>query len=383
MDDFTDLNHFINQATAAAWPFFIIATIVFAMRTISRIFYSEAAAGWEDYIISVSWVSPLPPYQTSHGTNRAKVFDVVRMVTFQIALSATSRVDTNNLPNTVPDATFWSVFTDAWSFLSVTLPKVGVAFLFIRIFRPKPWTRTIILSLALGLFAVCIAGFFICFVQCNPIAGQWNPYKYPETKCWPRDVQIIYALVGSSSSAALDLGFAIYPGFVIWNLQLPRWKKVSTIGLMSLGIAAFIFAVVKVSSNATLLGDPTLNQLYTRALHIGLWNSIENDFVLIAACLPSVRPLLKAWGVVTRAKVSQFAATKPSATDSSADSQRSLNRCSSIVGVDSEQALELAQKKQAPRPMSQAIHVRYDVELQRERGGLGGSGLPTYDFEGK
>lgn len=107
--------------------------------------------------------------------------------------------------------------------------------------------------MAIGLFVVCVAGFIICFVQCNPVAGQWDPYKHPETKCWPRNVQIYYALIGSckydftiqfalltfpsASSAFLDLVFAIYPGFVIWRLQLPLWKKFSTIGFMGLGVA--------------------------------------------------------------------------------------------------------------------------------------------------
>jgi hypothetical protein len=119
------------------------------------------------------------------------------MITFQLALSATRRVDPSNLPQTVPSATFWSLFTDSWAFLSVTLPKVGVAFLLVRIFRPQPWLRATIMSMAIGLFVVCIGGFIICFVQCSPVAGQWDPYKHPDTKCWPRDVQIIYSLFGS------------------------------------------------------------------------------------------------------------------------------------------------------------------------------------------
>lgn len=128
---------------------------------------------------------------------RMQALDLVRMVTFQLALSATKRVDPLNLPGTVPDATFWSLFTDSWAFLSVTLPKVGVAFLLVRIFRPKPWVRTTIMSMAIGLFVVCIVGFIICFVQCNPVAGQWDPYSHPDTKCWPRNVQIDYSLFGS------------------------------------------------------------------------------------------------------------------------------------------------------------------------------------------
>ena len=93
------------------------------------------------------------------------------MVTFQLALTSTSRLDLNDLPGTVPPAVFWSLFTDSWSFLSVTLPKVGVAFLLVRIFRPRAWEKAVILSMAIGLFIICIAGFVICFVQCNPAAG--------------------------------------------------------------------------------------------------------------------------------------------------------------------------------------------------------------------
>lgn len=35
----------------------------------------------------------------------------------------------------------------------------------------------------------------------------------------------------------MDIAFAVYPGIVVWRLQMPIWKKVSTIALMSLGLA--------------------------------------------------------------------------------------------------------------------------------------------------
>ncbi len=53
------------------------------------------------------------------------------------------------------------------------------------------------MAMAVGLFVVCIVGFVICFVQCSPVAGQWDPYQYPETHCWPRNVQVDYSLVAS------------------------------------------------------------------------------------------------------------------------------------------------------------------------------------------
>jgi hypothetical protein len=54
--EFSELHHFIGQATAASWPFFAIATIIFGMRSVSRIWFMEASYGWEDLIISVSYV---------------------------------------------------------------------------------------------------------------------------------------------------------------------------------------------------------------------------------------------------------------------------------------------------------------------------------------
>ncbi|OAK93510.1 hypothetical protein IQ06DRAFT_382835 [Phaeosphaeriaceae sp. SRC1lsM3a] len=348
------LNFFIDQALGASWPLFAIATIVFFMRSASRMFFTEGSIGWEDYIISLSWL-----------------LDLVRMVTFHLALVATKKVnamDPNSLPSTVPTATFWSLFTDTWAFLSVTLPKVGVAFLLIRIFRPKAWLKTTILSVSIGLFAYCVVGFIISFVQCNPVAGQWDPYNYPNAKCWPRNVQIYYALVGSSTSAFLDIAFALYPGFVLWKLQMPLWKKLSTMAFMGLGVLAFAFAVVKVSSNTSLLGTPTLHQLYTNALHIGLWNSIENDFIIIAACLPSVRPLFKACKIFTGTQLSKSNNSKLMDSASTPSSQRSLqDRHSRHSGDEDMMELGLPKPPAAAVEKGRAIHVTHDITQQSHR----------------
>lgn len=135
---------------------------------------------------------------------------------------------------------------------------------------------------------------------------------------------------------------------------------------------AFAFAVIKVLANTSLIGNPTLNELYTKALHIGLWNSIENDFVMVAACLPSVRPLFKACGVFTR---THFTASKPTRMNSSSDSQHSLKARSGHEALD-EHALEMA-----PRSMNQSIQVKYDISLQRERVERDGPKVPSYNYE--
>lgn len=93
---------------------------------------------------------------------------------------------------------------------------------------------------------------------------------------------------------------------------------------------------------------------------------------MIAACLPSVRPLFKAFGVFTRTHI---ASSKPMRMNSSSDSQSSLKNSSSPQQPD--YSVELKRGNQN----HQAIQVQYDVELQREQNMPGGLSQPSYNFE--
>ncbi|PCG90969.1 Hypothetical protein PENO1_096410 [Penicillium occitanis (nom. inval.)] len=94
-------------------------------------------------------------------------------------------------------------------------------------------------------------------------------------------------------SAVANLGFSVWPASVIWNLNMPLQRRLGTMALMGLGIASFAFAIVKLISNTTLLGNPDALKLLYDGIYIGIWNSIENDFVLSAACLPAVPPVIR------------------------------------------------------------------------------------------
>ena len=52
-----------------------------------------------------------------------KVLDIIRAAVFQKALDSTRKIAPANLPETLPAAAFWVIFTDAWAFLSIALPK--------------------------------------------------------------------------------------------------------------------------------------------------------------------------------------------------------------------------------------------------------------------
>ncbi|RAH70082.1 uncharacterized protein BO66DRAFT_438443 [Aspergillus aculeatinus CBS 121060] len=272
-----ELHQFARQASAITWPFTALSTLIFAMRTSSRLCFNKYGLAWEDLIITLSW-----------GLN------IIRAAAMQKSVDAYQVVELTNLPESVPAASFWAVFVDSWAFFSIGIPKLGIAFLTCRILRPPRWLQTSVISFCIVLNVLATVGFILCFVQCSPVAGQFNPWKYPHVKCWDQRVQLDYACAVSSLSALTDILFSVWPGFIIWNLQMPTWKRVSAMGLMSIGIASCIFAFIKLYSNTTLFGvsDPIVE--LDRALRIALWNRVENEFVLTAACLPAAPPIIRA-----------------------------------------------------------------------------------------
>ncbi|KAL8723380.1 MAG: hypothetical protein Q9225_000296 [Loekoesia sp. 1 TL-2023] len=164
------------QASAATWPFTAISTCIFGMKVYSRFRLQKSALGWDDLVISVSWA-----------------LNMVRAAVFQKALDSTRHISTANPTDSVSTAGFWVIFIDAWAFLSIALPKLGVSILIIRIFRPRQWLKASIFTLGVALNILAIVGFIITFVQCDPVAGQWNPFRYPQTHCWDRTIQVIYS----------------------------------------------------------------------------------------------------------------------------------------------------------------------------------------------
>jgi hypothetical protein len=213
------IDHIAIVASAVTWPFAGISTVLFFMRIFAQLRRTTERSYWEDFMLFLSWS-----------------FAIVQASIFQVALKAARDLDANNLPITVPRAAFWAILMNNWSFLSIELPKVCVAILLVRLFRPALWIRIIIWGLCVAINVLAVGGFIITWVMCNPVAGQWNPYKYPTAKCWPRSIQISYACVLCGISSFINIAFSVYPAIVVWKLQMARWKKICTIGLMSLGM---------------------------------------------------------------------------------------------------------------------------------------------------
>ena len=235
------------QASAATWPFTAVSTILFGMRTFSRIHETRDTLHWDDLVLSVSWVRSPPRPVRPRCIQRVKgadcfikqILDVIRASVFQKTLESARQINHQNISQTVPTATFWIIFTDNFAFLSIALPKLGVGILIVRLFRPQRWLKNLILTLCSGLNILAIIGFIITYIQCDPVAGQWDPFAYPQTSCWNRAVQIIYSCAVGGTYTEIKIQSPLAQRLLMCPIQVsPRsWT------LPSLPILPLLFGV--------------------------------------------------------------------------------------------------------------------------------------------
>ncbi|KAL4871706.1 hypothetical protein BDV12DRAFT_163612 [Aspergillus spectabilis] len=271
MPTLASIFHLAFQTAAATWPFTGLSTLFFALRSFSRIRLQKESWAWDDIVITISWM-----------------LNIVRAATLQKAINSVRNIDLSRAPDTVPPATFWASFTCVWTFVCLGIPKLGMALLVCRLFRPRRSVRLFVIISVSLLCVLGVVGFIIWYVQCDPVMGRFDRWRYPEARCWDPDIANIIACVLSGLSTLTDIGFSIWPAIMIWKLQLRLSRKLGAIAMMSMGIAASVFASLKLYHTAVMSVYRDPMQMLSRSLWIMLWSGIENDFLIIAASMPSV-----------------------------------------------------------------------------------------------
>ncbi|KAG5756993.1 hypothetical protein H9Q70_000409 [Fusarium xylarioides] len=137
----------------------------------------------------------------------------------------------------------------------------------------------------------------IVFVHCEDPRTTWNPAIV--SKCWhpctSSEVSLLHTLGSSADirqaySAATDFILALLPWAMLWNLNMKNKEKFGVAVAMSLGVFAGAIAVIKctkLKANATST-DPTYD-----VGELLLTACAENALIIMAACIPTLRPMLR------------------------------------------------------------------------------------------
>ncbi|CAD6578263.1 MAG: hypothetical protein ASARMPRED_008661 [Alectoria sarmentosa] len=130
----------------------------------------------------------------------------------------------------------------------------------------------------LGAITTCwgIATILATVFQCVPVSGFWH--NKISAKCINGQSVFIGSLVPHIST---DLALLFLPVPYIWRLHRTTSQKIALAGIFMLGGVVNVISIIRL----TIL-------LSQKDLSLAIWSIGESNTAIVAACLPSLRPIL-------------------------------------------------------------------------------------------
>lgn len=137
-------------------------------------------------------------------------------------------------------------------------------------------------------------------VQCRPLHAVWDPAAAPDAVCWKPIQTQISAYVNAGISIVSDIVLSLLPISFLRHMNRPTRERLVLGALMGLGLFASAAAIVKTTYIYSY--GSTKDPLFD-VVDLSLWNSLEQDIGIIAACIPCLKQpaerLLKRVGLVS------------------------------------------------------------------------------------
>lgn len=167
---------------------------------------------------------------------------------------------------------------------AVVFPKLAILGLYLRIFTTKPYRMTCYVIAGI-VVANGIAGVITSLASCHPFAARWDLTR-TDANCIDT---LQYWRWINLANIVTDIMMLGLPLPVVWSLHVSRTQKfgltlvflTGSIGLVASIVRFTIFFNVKALSDGTFI-----------SAKLATWSLVEPGVYLIAACLPSLRPLL-------------------------------------------------------------------------------------------
>ncbi|PWY81691.1 hypothetical protein BO94DRAFT_587395 [Aspergillus sclerotioniger CBS 115572] len=278
MNAATNLPPDINRADtlrATAITLLAIAIIMVTLRTSVRIFITKSL-GWDDYLMLMGllinqtlWILNIAKEGTSIA---ATYYGVGRHIYYLSAADAVMVLKLNTIGQPLNLISFFFV-------------KASILALILRL-KPKPMFKWILYIMLALMVVIIVTGVFISFAQCQPFAKNWDT-TIPGT-CWSHQafINALYAL--QAITIFSDLCYMIIPIFILWDLQMPREKKLSVLGMIGVGCVSMVcsIAAIPFAQDLSASIDVSWTIVNLASVKIG-----EINIAIIVGCIPPIHPL--------------------------------------------------------------------------------------------
>ncbi|MCJ1433701.1 hypothetical protein MMC27_003065 [Xylographa pallens] len=285
---------------ASTWALTTLSLVTCACRLYGRLKMTQNA-GKDDVVIMVSMVSVSgleenPQYHGIFVSNKPltlvfkpQLFALLYSILITVAIDDGYGRHMYYLAENAAPAIKISLIAFIFGIVSVGIPKLAVTCLLIRLLNPT--RRHVILLYSLSISCIIIVALCAVFLwtQCRPVAALWDPSLVPI--CWNPTILVTYSILAGVYSGCIDLYLAVWPMYVLYGLKINREKKLGLCFVLGLGICATVAAFYKCSRLPELYDVAD----YTYASGgLSVWSSVEPNIMIIAANLPTLRPIFLA-----------------------------------------------------------------------------------------
>ncbi|KAJ5639356.1 uncharacterized protein N7484_007218 [Penicillium longicatenatum] len=193
--------------------------------------------------------------------------------------------------------------------LALILSKLSALFLFIRIFRTKPF----LLATYITMGFLIVAGLWVVlsgFIFCIPISDFWHASPSSNKHCLPKG-PVWYS--NAAMQIFSDIVILILPMPLLYKLQLPRQQKIGIMLVFGVGIlyvpffpslltpstsehelTIYLMYSVIATSSARLYELSTMvngHDFTKKNAEAAVWSSLESNVSIICACMAPSTPL--------------------------------------------------------------------------------------------
>ena len=168
------------------------------------------------------------------------------------------------------------------TFATLMWTKVSICLFLMRLPNSKALLLPLQYAVAFLLFSNTILT-VIWIMQCQPIHAAWDNRGI----CMSREAKEGVILAQAIISVVSDFTFAVFPILFLWRVQIDLKTKIGLWILMGLGFITGACCLVRTVLNGQSVPlDGTYNGIIN-----WLWRLFEVQIGIIAACIPTLRPL--------------------------------------------------------------------------------------------
>ncbi|KAH8706973.1 hypothetical protein GQ44DRAFT_493994 [Phaeosphaeriaceae sp. PMI808] len=173
------------------------------------------------------------------------------------------------------------------SFWASSLSRISIGCMLLSFPISKAWKITLWVLLAIQVVMPIGANIFT-LLQCRPVRASWEPVS--GAVCWSNQVSQIYGYIYAAFGTLSDIIFATMPVHIFWSLNRPLLERVLGIVLMGLGTIAAIASAMKIYHISEW--NPREAQ-FRDWIPLQWWYRVEEIVLVVAACAPFLKPLMK------------------------------------------------------------------------------------------